>query len=187
MAISSPLLQLLVLVASTACGVHTNLSTFLCDWDARNDMNQAKSLRTSMKDCSDLSRLPSRIRLPVTKIQKADWESRPFQDRMAEILQSLRNLVQDVKDARKLVQAGCSSSLLERLEHNANSYQVILTHRTITVVIQQLYPTEVTSPPLTQKEPYEETDDLDKVLRYFDKLLSGRLEWLITELNLSCS
>ncbi|XP_063076288.1 thrombopoietin isoform X2 [Engraulis encrasicolus] len=186
MAISRPLLLLLVLVSSTVCGGDANLSTFLCDWTARNDMNQVESLRTSMKDCSDLSRLPSRIRLPHTKVHKNDWESRPVQDRMAEVLQSLSNLVQDVKAARKLVQAGCSSSLLERLENNANNYRVILTHRSITVEIEQRHPTDGTRPPTIQKEPSEDTDDLDKVLRYFDKLLSGRLELLITGLNWSC-
>lgn len=62
-----------------------------------------------------------------------------FQDRMAEILQSLSNLVQDVKAARGLTQSGCGS-ILEILEKNAINYQVILTHPSITVMVEQLRP-----------------------------------------------
>ncbi|XP_042559013.1 thrombopoietin isoform X1 [Clupea harengus] len=181
MAVTRFLLPSLFLIASTACDSRT--SDFLCISKASRAMNKVKNdLRGEMVNCTDLR--PSLIRLSHTMWDKATWEKIQFQDRMAEILQSLSNLVQDVKAARGLTQSGCGS-ILEILEKNAINYQVILTHPSITVMVEQLRPREATSPPIIQKYPSKETGDLKEVLNYFRQLLRI-LGWLIIELNVNC-
>ncbi|XP_042559014.1 thrombopoietin isoform X2 [Clupea harengus] len=164
MAVTRFLLPSLFLIASTACDSRT--SDFLCISKASRAMNKVKNdLRGEMVNCTDLR--PSLIRLSHTMWDKATWEKIQFQDRMAEILQSLSNLVQDVKAARGLTQSGCGS-ILEILEKNAINYQ-----------------REATSPPIIQKYPSKETGDLKEVLNYFRQLLRI-LGWLIIELNVNC-
>ncbi|XP_062381063.1 thrombopoietin isoform X1 [Sardina pilchardus] len=213
MAVSRVLLLLLFWVASTVCDSHIKPSEFLCNEVERQRLNQAENLckvmvinngqgtqlhkqrkkkhrymdkaeYTSREDnCSDLTQpLSSQIRLPDTKIHKKTWEKIHFKDRMAEVLQSLRNLVQDVEAARERMQSGCGSSLLERLEHNARNYQGILTHPSVADEVERLHPGEMSRPPIIQKS----SSDLKQILRYFDNLLKGKLEWLMTELDVGC-
>ncbi|XP_062381071.1 thrombopoietin isoform X2 [Sardina pilchardus] len=183
MAVSRVLLLLLFWVASTVCDSHIKPSEFLCNEVERQRLNQAENLCKVMDNCSDLTQpLSSQIRLPDTKIHKKTWEKIHFKDRMAEVLQSLRNLVQDVEAARERMQSGCGSSLLERLEHNARNYQGILTHPSVADEVERLHPGEMSRPPIIQKS----SSDLKQILRYFDNLLKGKLEWLMTELDVGC-
>ncbi|KAG5286153.1 hypothetical protein AALO_G00011550 [Alosa alosa] len=184
MAVSRILPLLLFWVASTVCDSHIKPSEFLCNEVERGRLrNQAENLCKRMNNCSDLTKpLSPEIRLPDASIHKETWEKIHFKDRMAEVLQSLRNLVQDVEAARESMQSGCGSSLLEGLEHNARNYQGILTHPSVAVEVERLHPGETTRPPIIQKS----SSNIKQILRHFDNLLKGKLELLMMELDVSC-
>lgn len=69
---------------------------------------------------------------------------------MAEVLQSLRNLVKDVESTR--MPSVCGTSLLKMLAHNARNYLRILTHPNVTVVVKRCFPV---SPPTCIAEPHK--------------------------------
>ncbi|XP_028833519.1 thrombopoietin isoform X2 [Denticeps clupeoides] len=146
MAVSNLLLPVLLLASALWHG-QTRPADFVCDGDTRVKMNQVKEL-----------------------------EAMVVHEKRGEILLSLETLVQDVKAARKLVESGCGSSMLERLEHSAKNYLHIVSHLSI-----KAEPGNVDSP-----SQNKQTQDIGQVLKYFGQLLKGRLEWLIGDLKDSC-
>ncbi|XP_028833518.1 thrombopoietin isoform X1 [Denticeps clupeoides] len=168
MAVSNLLLPVLLLASALWHG-QTRPADFVCDGDTRVKMNQVKELEAMVAECSSVNPLPSQIHLPRTRINVAAWKRKSVHEKRGEILLSLETLVQDVKAARKLVESGCGSSMLERLEHSAKNYLHIAE------------PGNVDSP-----SQNKQTQDIGQVLKYFGQLLKGRLEWLIGDLKDSC-
>ncbi|XP_054612525.1 thrombopoietin isoform X3 [Dunckerocampus dactyliophorus] len=95
---------LLCMLASEVWDAGTKPIDFVCSRSARRAMNIVSEIQTAM-----------------------------HQERRQDISASLRLLMEGVKVARHPSQAECSLVLLQRLEHNINSYLLILTHLQLSV------------------------------------------------------
>nr|XP_057925025.1 thrombopoietin isoform X3 [Doryrhamphus excisus] len=119
---------LLCLLAYEAWDAETKPIDFVCSRSARRAMNIVSEIQTAMNDCNSSTSLSTPVHLPCTVLHVASWERKSHQEKRQEISASLRLLMEGVKAARHPSQAECSLVLLQRLEHNINSYLLILTH-----------------------------------------------------------
>ncbi|CAM4594286.1 unnamed protein product [Leuciscus chuanchicus] len=178
MDLSRVLVVVFSMVASELSHVHTRPIDFVCDSDARRMLNKVKDFQEEMKSCSAVDALPFSIQLPCVGIHKATWERKSVHEWRAEILLSLETLAQDMQSARTLSQPGCRLTLLERLEHNINNYLLI-------VKLLHIEQGEQVGPQAEGCQVQRSTD-LGLVLKYFGLLLTGKLEWLISEMEDRC-
>uniref|UniRef100_A0A4W4FRF8 Uncharacterized protein n=1 Tax=Electrophorus electricus TaxID=8005 RepID=A0A4W4FRF8_ELEEL len=113
------------------------------------------------------------IRLPCIKFIHVNL----FQvlERKAELLHSLGMLKEDVHCARTWSQPGCGLVLLERLECSKNNC--------IAIILLQREGEREKGP---QTFACLGQDSQDLVLRQFGRLLSAKLEWLITDFRNQC-
>ncbi|KAI1883079.1 hypothetical protein AGOR_G00241550 [Albula goreensis] len=170
------LLLLLCTTASKVRDVQARPIDFVCDDQARRDMNMVKELEAGMRECRGSDKLPLAIPLPCVKIHKASWENKSMQEKRGDILAALQTLVQGVRENRPLVLAECQLSLLERLDRSVTNYLHIVTHMELSGEPESL----VTSC------PSQSTQNLGHVLWHFSRLLTGKLEWLVSELSSQC-
>ncbi|XP_076838122.1 thrombopoietin isoform X3 [Brachyhypopomus gauderio] len=177
MDLNKVLFLLLSIVASKVDQVETRPLDFVCDSEVRRVLNKVKDLQQDMVDCGTEDFLPTSIRLPCIKVHKATWGRKSVLERKAEILQSLGLLAQDVRRARTQSQPGCGLLLLERLEHSINNYLHVVT---------QLHSEGELEGPQTLACLGQDSQDLGLVLGQFGRLLSGKLEWLITDMAQGC-
>lgn len=178
MDLSRVLVVVFSMVASELSHVHTRPIDFVCDSDARIMLNKVKDFQEEMKDCSAVDALPFSIQLPCVGIHKQTWERKSVHEWRAEILLSLGTLAQDVQSARTLSQPGCRLTLLERLEHNINNYLLVVKLLHIEQGEQVGHQAEGCQG--------QRSTDLGLVLKNFELLLTGKLEWLIAEMESGC-
>ncbi|XP_054612508.1 thrombopoietin isoform X1 [Dunckerocampus dactyliophorus] len=124
---------LLCMLASEVWDAGTKPIDFVCSRSARRAMNIVSEIQTAMNDCNSSTSLSTPVHLPCTVLHVASWERKSHQERRQDISASLRLLMEGVKVARHPSQAECSLVLLQRLEHNINSYLLILTHLQLSV------------------------------------------------------
>ncbi|XP_051737020.1 thrombopoietin isoform X2 [Ctenopharyngodon idella] len=177
MDLSRVLVVVFSMVASELSSVQTRPIDFVCDSEARRVMNKVKDLQEEMKVCSAVDALPSPIQLPCVGIHKPTWERKSVHEWRAEILLSLGTLAQDVRSARTQSQPGCRFNLLERLERSINNYL----H-----VVRLLYIEGEQVVPQAERCLGQPSKDLGLVLKNFGRLLTGKLEWLIAEMEKGC-
>ncbi|XP_036412688.1 thrombopoietin isoform X1 [Colossoma macropomum] len=178
MDLSKVLLVLLSMVVSELPQVQSKPLDFVCDSEARRVMNKVKELEEDMVDCGAAASLPSPIRLPCIRVHKATWAKKSVRQRQAEVLLSLGSLVQDVRRAQAQSQPSCGLNLLERLERSISNYLHVLT---------QLHSEQGESE--SAQDPVclgQNSQDFGVVLRHFDRLISGKLELLITDMAQAC-
>ncbi|XP_061654137.1 thrombopoietin isoform X2 [Phyllopteryx taeniolatus] len=121
-------LLLLYMLASEVRYAETKPIDFVCSRSSRRAMNIVTEMQTALNNCNSSTILPTPVQLPCTELHVASWERKSYHERRQDISASLRHLFEGVKVARPLGQAECGSVLLQRLEHNINSYLLILTH-----------------------------------------------------------
>ncbi|XP_039531299.1 thrombopoietin isoform X3 [Pimephales promelas] len=165
------------MVASELSYIHTRPIEFVCDSDVRRMLNKVKDFQEEMKTCSAVDALPFSIQLPCVGIHKPTWERKSVHEWRAEILLSLWTLAQDVQSARTLSQPGCRFTLLERLEHNINNYLLI---------VKRLHIEGEQVEHQAEGCQGQRSTDLGLVLKNFGLLLTGKLEWLIAEMENGC-
>uniref|UniRef100_A0A4W5RG77 Thrombopoietin n=1 Tax=Hucho hucho TaxID=62062 RepID=A0A4W5RG77_9TELE len=127
-------------------------------------------------DCDALKTLPFPIQLPCIKVHKASWERKSAHEKKGDIAASLGALSRSVLVVKTLSQPGCAAILLERLEHTVNNYLLIITHLDIRGSVES---------PLFSCTP-QSTHSLSTVLWTFSRLITGKLEWLMTDLTHGC-
>uniref|UniRef100_A0A674EI78 Thrombopoietin n=1 Tax=Salmo trutta TaxID=8032 RepID=A0A674EI78_SALTR len=169
-------LLLLCMVASEVWDAETRPIDFVCDRESRRDLNTVADMEAALANCDVLKTLPSPIQLPCIKVHKASWERKSAQEKRRDIAVSLGALTGSVRVVRTLSQPGCSSTLLERLEHTVNNYLHIVTHLDITGSVES---------PVLSCTP-QNTHSLSTVLWTFSRLLTGKLEWLMADLTHRC-
>ncbi|KAI5092573.1 thrombopoietin [Silurus meridionalis] len=172
------LFLLLSLVLSDLSHPEAKPLDFVCVSEARKVMNKVKNLQDDLAQCSAAAFLPAPVRTPSIRINMIIWKSKPIAERRAEILQSLRMLAQDIHNARVRSQAECALRLLELLEHNIYNYIHTLT---------QLHTQSGSDVPNILDPPVQiVSQDLGRVLQNYDRLISRKLEWLVSEMAKDC-
>ncbi|KAI5608920.1 thrombopoietin isoform X1, partial [Silurus asotus] len=177
------LFLLLSLVLSDLSHPEAKPLDFVCVSEARKVMNKVKNLQDDLAQCSAAAFLPAPVRTPSIRINMMIWKSQPIAERRAEILQSLRMLAQDIHNARVRSQAECALRLLELLEHNIYNYIHTLTQLHTQVYTHNIYNYIHT---LTQLHTQIVSQDLGRVLQNYDRLISRKLEWLVSEMAKDC-
>nr|XP_057925024.1 thrombopoietin isoform X2 [Doryrhamphus excisus] len=142
---------LLCLLAYEAWDAETKPIDFVCSRSARRAMNIVSEIQTAM-----------------------------HQEKRQEISASLRLLMEGVKAARHPSQAECSLVLLQRLEHNINSYLLILTHLQLGDQQRSVDGAELSCVP-------ESSLSLSTVLLNYNRLITGKLERLMISLESRCT
>ncbi|KAM4605142.1 thrombopoietin isoform 2-T2 [Polymixia lowei] len=150
---------------------------FVCDRESRRAMNTVAEMETALGVCDDLATLSSPVQLPCIKVHKASWESKSQQEKRGDIVASFGVLSNGVKAVRALSQPGCSSSLLQRLEHSINNYLHILTHLELNGPVES---------PVLSCVP-SSTQSMSTVLWSYSRLITGKLEWLVVSLADRCT
>ncbi|XP_061098732.1 thrombopoietin [Conger conger] len=170
------LLLLLYTAASRVPGMQARPIDFVCDDQARRDMNTVQELEASMGECHGSALLPSPITLPCVKTHKASWDMKSKQEKRGDIVAALRTLSQGVKEVRLSPLSECQAPLLEKLERSVTNYLHIVTHLELTGEGNR----SVTAC------PSQPSQNLSLVLWNFSRLLTGKLEWLAAELTSQC-
>ncbi|KAM7400630.1 hypothetical protein PAMA_005024 [Pampus argenteus] len=172
-------LLLLCMVASELWDAETKPVDFVCNRAARRAMNIVAEMQKALKnDCNGSMTFSTPVQLPCAELHVASWEIKSHQEKRGDIRASLRLLIEGVKVVRALSQAGCGAMLLQRLEHNINNYLLILTHL-------QLSQGPVESPVLSCVPG--STQSLSTVLLNYNRLLSGKLERFMINLEDRCT
>ncbi|XP_017350679.1 thrombopoietin [Ictalurus punctatus] len=177
-AFTQALFLLLSLVLSELPHPEAKPLDFVCVGEARKVMNKVKDLQQDLTQCSSAAFLPAPVRIPCIRVNLLTWKSKPIPERGAEILQSLRMLAQDIHQARNGSQAECALRLLGRLEHNINNY--------IHTLRQLHAQSGLDGPKVPEISVQSVTQDLSRVLQHFDRLISRKLEWLVSEMAKEC-
>ncbi|XP_024908237.1 thrombopoietin isoform X2 [Cynoglossus semilaevis] len=125
MALSSPGLLLICMLASKVWDSGTKPIDFVCNRAARRVLNLVPEMEKLLNDCSDV--ITTSFQLPCTELNVASWETKSLQVRRGDIVASLMLLQDGVKVMRALSQPECGASLLQRLENNIRNYLYILT------------------------------------------------------------
>ncbi|XP_057713688.1 thrombopoietin isoform X1 [Corythoichthys intestinalis] len=126
-------LLLLCMLASEVRYAETKPIDFVCSRSARRAMNIGTEMETALNNCNSSAILPAPVQIPCTELHVASWERKSHHERRQDISASLKPLLESIKVARSLDQAECGSVLLQKLEHNINSYLLILTHLQLSV------------------------------------------------------
>ncbi|KAJ8271153.1 hypothetical protein GJAV_G00123350 [Gymnothorax javanicus] len=171
------LLLLLCMAASEVFDIQARPIDFVCDDNARRDMNTVKELELIMGECNGSAHLPSTVTLPCAKTHKASWDRKSMQQKRGDIVTALRMLAEGVRAVRSSASLPeCQSSLLERLERSITNYLHILAR----LELQGEAEGSVTAC------PSQPTQDLGLVLWNLSCLLTGKLEWLVAEMRSQC-
>ncbi|XP_037132029.1 thrombopoietin isoform X2 [Syngnathus acus] len=133
MALSKLLLPLLLLLACQVPRAQSKPVDFECSRSARRALNIVEEMQAALNNCNGSNSLLRPVQLTCAELHVASWERKSHHERRQDIIVSLRHLLESVKVARPLGQAECASLLLQRLEHNINSYLLILTHLQLSV------------------------------------------------------
>ncbi|XP_060761432.1 thrombopoietin [Neoarius graeffei] len=169
---------LLGLVLTELSHLEAKPHDFVCVSEARKVMYKVKDLQEDLAQCSTAVFLPAPVRIPCIKVNIMNWKNKPIPERTAEILQSLAMLAQDIHNARNGSQADCALKLLGRFEHNIKNYIHTLT---------QLHSQNGLEGPKVPESPIQQvSQDLNQVLQQFDRLISRKLELLISEMVKEC-
>ncbi|XP_054612517.1 thrombopoietin isoform X2 [Dunckerocampus dactyliophorus] len=171
---------LLCMLASEVWDAGTKPIDFVCSRSARRAMNIVSEIQTAMNDCNSSTSLSTPVHLPCTVLHVASWERKSHQERRQDISASLRLLMEGVKVARHPSQAECSLVLLQRLEHNINSYLLILTHLQLSDQQGSMESTELSCVPGSSLS-------LSTVLLNYNRLITGKLERLMISLESRCT
>ncbi|KAM9439165.1 thrombopoietin [Clarias gariepinus] len=150
---------------------------FVCVSEARKVMNRVKDLQDELVQCSTAALLPAPVRISSIRVNMS-WKSKPIPERRAEILQSLRMLAQDIQHARNGSQVECALELLSHFEHNINNYIHTLTQ------LHNQSGSDESKRPDSSAQPISQ--NLSTVLQHFDRLISRKLEWLVSEMAAEC-
>uniref|UniRef100_A0A3B3SVC9 Thrombopoietin n=1 Tax=Paramormyrops kingsleyae TaxID=1676925 RepID=A0A3B3SVC9_9TELE len=181
MDISSSLLLLLCMAASKVPITRARPVDFVCSDHARMEMNKAKDLEAAMSECRGSNPLPSLVPLPCVKIHKASWEKKTLQKKRDEVQAALRMLSEGVRVVRTHSQPGCPAVLLDQLEHSVTNHLLIVAHLPLGGEgTQGEYHHADTSCQLRH------TQDLGHILEHYNRLLRGKLEWLMGDLSAWC-
>ncbi|XP_077378214.1 thrombopoietin isoform X1 [Festucalex cinctus] len=172
-------LLLICMLASEVLYAETKPIDFVCSRSARRAMNIVEEMQTALNNCNTSTILPTPVQLPCTELHVASWERKSHHERRQDISASLRHLFEAVKVARPLGWAECGSALLQRLEHNINSYLLILTHLQLSVQQGPVERTEISCVPRS-------TLSLSTVLLNYRRLITGKLERLMMSLESRC-
>ncbi|XP_062337430.1 thrombopoietin isoform X3 [Osmerus eperlanus] len=155
-------LLLLYVFATEVLDAETRPIDFVCDRESRRGINTVVAMEAALADCYALSTLPFPVQLPCIKVHKASWDNKSHQEKQGDIMASLGALAEGVRSVRLVrILPGCASSLLERLEHSINNYLHILTH-------------------------LESSQSMKTVLWTYSRLITGKLEWLMSDLIDRC-
>ncbi|XP_070700993.1 thrombopoietin [Pempheris klunzingeri] len=170
-------LLLLCMVASEVWDAETKPIEFVCNKGARRALNIVAEMESALSDCNGSTTLFTPVQLPCTELHVASWANKSHQEMRGDIAASLRLLIEGVKVVRALNQSGCAAPLLQRLENNINNYLLILTH------LQLSGP--AVSPALSCVT--RSTRSLSTFLLKYNQLISGKLEWLMVNLQDRCT
>ncbi|XP_037644146.1 thrombopoietin isoform X1 [Sebastes umbrosus] len=193
---------LLCMVASEVWDAETKPIDFVCNKGARRAMNIVAEMESALSpislslcsppiclasvssmcpplqsDCNGSTTLSTPVQLPCTELHVASWENKSHQEKRGDIVASLRLLIEGVKVMRAPSQPGCGTSLLQRLENNINNHLLIITHL-------QLSQGPVVSPALSCVP--RSTQSLSTVLLNYNRLISGKLDRLMVDLEDRC-
>lgn len=169
-------LLLLCMVASEVWDAENKPIDFVCNKGARRAMNIVAEMESALSDCNGSTTLSTPVQLPCTELHVASWENKSHQEKRGDIVASLRLLIEGVKVMRAPSQPGCGTSLLQRLENNINNHLLIITH------LQLSGP--VVSPALSCVP--RSTQSLSTVLLNYNRLISGKLDRLMVDLEDRC-
>ncbi|XP_037132028.1 thrombopoietin isoform X1 [Syngnathus acus] len=178
MALSKLLLPLLLLLACQVPRAQSKPVDFECSRSARRALNIVEEMQAALNNCNGSNSLLRPVQLTCAELHVASWERKSHHERRQDIIVSLRHLLESVKVARPLGQAECASLLLQRLEHNINSYLLILTH--LQLSDKQVESTELSCVPGS-------TLSLSTVLLNYRRLITGKLERLMMSLESRCA
>lgn len=170
-------LLLLCMVASEVWDAENKPIDFVCNKGARRAMNIVAEMESALSDCNGSTTLSTPVQLPCTELHVASWENKSHQEKRGDIVASLRLLIEGVKVMRAPSQPGCGTSLLQRLENNINNHLLIITHL-------QLSQGPVVSPALSCVP--RSTQSLSTVLLNYNRLISGKLDRLMVDLEDRC-
>ncbi|XP_061878594.1 thrombopoietin [Entelurus aequoreus] len=173
-------LLLLCMLVSEVRDAETKPIDFVCSRSARRAMNIVAEMQAAMNNCNSSTPLSTPVHLPCTELHVASWERKSHQERREDIAASLRLLVETVTLARPLGQAECGLVLLQRLEHNINSYLLILTHLQLSDQQGSVESADLSCVPGS-------TLSLNTVLLNYNRLITGKLERLMISLESRCT
>nr|XP_046263518.1 thrombopoietin isoform X2 [Scatophagus argus] len=168
---------LLCMVASEVFDAETKPIDFVCNRGARRSLNIVAEIERALSDCNGFTTFPTPVQLPCTELHVASWENKSHQEKRGDIVASLRLLIESVKAVRVPTQPGCAVSLLQRLERNINNYLLLLTHLQISGPVVS---TALSCVPRS-------TQSLSTVLLNYNRLISGKLEWFMVDLEDRCT
>ncbi|XP_049602490.1 thrombopoietin [Syngnathus scovelli] len=175
------LLPLLLLLAYQVLCAQSKPVDFECSRSARRALNIVEEMQAALNNCNGSSSLLRPVQLTCAELHVASWERKSHHERRQDIVVSLRHLLESVKVARPLSQAECASLLLQRLEHNINSYLLVLTHLQLSdKQDKQVESTELFCVPGS-------TLSLSTVLLNYRRLITGKLERLMMSLESRCA
>ncbi|KAL4647036.1 thrombopoietin [Arapaima gigas] len=181
MDLRSHLLLLLCMAASEVQDTWARPIDFVCDDNARREMNKVKELEAAMGACGGSAVLPIPIRLPCVKIHKGSWEIKTLQVKRADISAALKMLSETVREARGHSLSACQSVLLDQLDKSVTNHLLIVTHLLLPGTGAQGEAEHLGSTCYSR-----DSQDLQDVLQLYSRLLRGKLEWLIGDLADSC-
>ncbi|XP_057713689.1 thrombopoietin isoform X2 [Corythoichthys intestinalis] len=173
-------LLLLCMLASEVRYAETKPIDFVCSRSARRAMNIGTEMETALNNCNSSAILPAPVQIPCTELHVASWERKSHHERRQDISASLKPLLESIKVARSLDQAECGSVLLQKLEHNINSYLLILTHLQLSDQKGPVESSELSCVPRS-------TLSLSTVLLNYRRLITGKLERLMMSLESTCA
>lgn len=170
-------LLLFCVVTSRMWDAETKPIDFVCTKAAREALNIVSEMESQLLDCEGLVTLPTTVQLPCTALHVATWELKSHQQKRADIMASLRLLIEGVKTVSALSQSSaCATSLLQRLQHNINNYLLVLTHLQLTGSVES---------PVLSCVP-KSTHSLSTVLVSYNRLVTGKVEHFMDNLSDRC-
>ncbi|XP_062843747.1 thrombopoietin [Trichomycterus rosablanca] len=176
----------LTVVCSEFSPADADANDFLCRGEARKMMNKVKELEQELVGCSAARSLSTPVRLPCTRVHVATWRQKPVSERSAEVLLSLRLLVQDLHQAKIQNPSGCTNTLLHNLKHNVNNYILTLTQLHTQGGSDRSEGSDRSDGVKVPGCPAQESQNLGSVLKRFELLISRKLEYLMTDMMKAC-
>ncbi|KAJ8410678.1 hypothetical protein AAFF_G00186350 [Aldrovandia affinis] len=170
------LLLLLCMAAYEVRDVQTRPIDFVCDYQTRRGLNKVEEIKAAMGECHGSSLLPSSIQLPCVGINMETWGKTSLQEKRGQVWAALKALAEGLQRVRAQSQHGCQSTVLEQLEHSVTNYLHIVMH------LEDMGKGEG----LDLACQGRHTQHLDQVLKQYNLLLVGKLEYFVLELTDRC-
>lgn len=170
-------LLLLCVVTSWPWDAESAPIDFVCNKSAREALNVVSRMESEMLDCEGLAALPNAVQLPCAALHVESWGNQSLQQKRGDLVASLRMLKGGVEAASALSQSRCATSVLRTLLQNINNYLLILTH---------LHLSGAEESPVLSCVP-RSTSSMGAVLVAYNRLLSGKLESFIGNLQERCA